>query len=152
MENLKIEGIIFSAKNESVPYQTRLSYKSTLVLFILLKNCRGRGCSVAKLQIIMNYSHSKEKQKELIQFLEKKDTFIFLRFDSAIVRTLDFMLADNLIVIQKNGSFKLSEDGKRISNILWEDPEILELEKRFITSLGNLLTETVVYDIVTKIV
>lgn len=148
MESLNIEGIIFSAKNESVPYQNRLSYKSTVILFILLKNCRGRGSSVTKLQIIMNYSHSKEKQKDLIRFLEEKDTFVFLRFDSTIVKTLQFMLADNLVILQKNGSFKLSTEGKRIANKLWEDTEILEFEKKFITSIGNSLTEKIVLDII----
>ncbi|MGX7038114.1 hypothetical protein [Vagococcus fessus] len=151
MEILKIAGVIFSEKDESVPYQNRLSYKGTILLFILLKNCRGRGCSIAKFQIIMNYMYSSEKQAELIQFLEKKDTFVFLRFDSTIIKTIEFLLADKLINIQNNGSFTLTDKGKQISNTMWEDTEILEFEKKFITSIGSSLTEKLVCDIEKKL-
>lgn len=151
MESLKIRGIIYSPKSESVPYQNRLSYKTTVLLFILLKNCRGRGCSITKFQVIMNYMYSKEKQKELIKFLEKKDTFVFLRFDSTVVKTLEFMIADKLIVIQDNGSFRLTDEGKKLAQKLWKEPGILNFEKIFIESIGSLLTEKLVTDIVSKL-
>ena len=145
MDNdFNISGIRFSLKKESVPYHNRLTYKVTILLLILLKCCRGRGCSLTKFQIIMNYLHSKESQRQLIEFIGTNKTFVYLRYDSTVISALEFMECDKLIELQSNGSVKLTDKGKKIAEIVWEDKEIFLFEKKFLTQLGSSMTETLV--------
>lgn len=146
-EEMNISGIKFLEKKESVPYHKRITYKSTVLLLILLKCCRGAGCSLAKFQIIMNYAYSIQKQEELLEFIKTGYSFVYLRYDSTVVRTLEIMNADGLIGLQNNGSFKLKDKGRNLAKIVWEDGGVLSMEKQFLENLGSSLTEKKVVEI-----
>ena len=148
MDNIdNINGIRFLQKKESVPYHNRLTYKATILLLILLKCCRGRGCSIEKFQILMNYLYSKESQDTLIDFVETKKTFVYLRFDSTIIKALEFMKSEGLIDIQQNVSFKMTDKGRAIAIAIWEDKEVFLFEKAFLSKMGSSLTENLVQEI-----
>lgn len=146
-EEVNISGIKFLEKKESVPYHKRITYKSTVLLLILLKCCRGKGCSLAKFQIIMNYAYSIQKQEELLEFIKTGNSFVYLRYDSTVVRTLEIMIADQLIGLQENGSFKLKDKGRKLAEIVWENSNIFSMEKKFLENIGSSLTERKVVEI-----
>ena len=131
MDYSNISGVRFVAKKESVPYHNRLTYKTAVLLLILLKCCRGKGCSITKSQLIMNHLHSEDSQTNLVKFIENGEGFIYLRHDSTVIKALEFMVSDNLIEIQYNGSFKLTMKGKKLGTSLWEDNEVFLFEKIF---------------------
>lgn len=146
-ENLNISGIRFSQKKESVPYRNRLTYKVAIIALILNRCCRGRGCSLVKFQIIMNYLHSKESQERLIDFINNKQSFVYLRYDSTVVKAIEYMNSEGLIEMQNNGSFRLTEKGQHFAIEVWEDEEVFIFEKLFLKQLGNSLTEIIVSNI-----
>ena len=61
------------------------------------------------------------------------------------------MECDKLIELQSNGSVKLTDKGKKIAEIVWEDKEIFLFEKKFLTQLGSSMTETLVKKITGKL-
>ncbi|CAM2826012.1 hypothetical protein [Salinicoccus roseus] len=149
--NSNILGIRFLQKKEAVPYHNRLTYKTTILLLILLKCCRGKGCSISKFQIIMNHLHSTESQKELMEFIKTEQTFIYLRYDSTVIKALEYMKYDGLIETQQNGSFRLTDKGKKIGENIWKDKEIFLFEKKFFKDLGGSLTEKLVKNITSNL-
>ncbi|EOS7728126.1 hypothetical protein FRO33_RS13195, partial [Enterococcus hirae] len=89
----------------------------------------------------------KESQDTLIDFVETKKTFVYLRFDSTIIKALEFMKSDGLIDIQQNVSFKMTDKGRAIAIAIWEDKEVFLFEKAFLSKMGSSLTENLVQEI-----
>lgn len=143
-----IEGIVFSSKAESVPYKYRISYKIAVCSLIIKMCCRGRGCSVTKLHLINNYMYSKNSKIELLNYVENKEnSLIILRYDPTVTKTLKFMHADKIIEQQQNGCFRLTEKGKKFSEDILSEENILIDEKIFLTSLAGKLTEKIITNI-----
>ena len=151
-DHLKISGVRFIQKKESVPYHNRLTYKTTIILLILLKCCRGKGCSIIKLQLIINHLHSEESQERLLNYIENENNFVYLRYDSTVIRAVEYMNSDGLIELQSNGSFKITLKGKKIATSIWEDKEVFLFEKKFLQKIGSSLTENLVQKINNSVV
>lgn len=146
--NLEISGLRFTKQNESVPYHNRLTYKVTIILLILLKCCRGQGGSFAKIQIINNYMYSRKLQNILIDFINNKNTFVYLRYDYTVLKSLEFMEYDELIITQKNGSYKLTNKGKNLANAIWDNHDVFIFERYFLEEIRSSLTEKLVKKII----
>lgn len=141
MENLILtKEIVFDSKPDAVPYNYRISYKIAQICLIISKSCSSRsGCSLVKLHIVASAMNTKERMKDLEDFVNDKMTFMIVRFDPAINRAIKFAMADGLVVQLKNGMLKLSEKGKRFVKQI-DKEEVLEKEKLFLKELGTKLT------------
>lgn len=141
MENLILTSeIVFDSKPDAVPYNYRISYKIAQICLIISKSCSSRsGCSLVKIHIIANALNTKESMKQLEDFVNEKLSFMIVRFDPAINRAIKYAIADGVIFQLKNGTFKLSEKGKKLVGQI-DKEKLLEKEKYFLKLLGTRLT------------
>lgn len=147
MNNRVIENdIIFDAKVDAVPFNYRISYKVSLVILIIGKCCGRKGCSAIKLQMISSASATFKKRNELLESVQlsylAESTLV--RFDPAISRAINFALADELIYRQANGLFRLTTIGKKLLTFIYNDKELMVVEKNFFSDLSNQLTEEMI--------
>lgn len=66
--------------------------------------------------------------------------FMLVRFDPAVNRALKYAIADNLVSQLKNGTFKLTKNGKEFIKRIEKEDILLE-EKSFLNKLGTRLTK-----------
>ncbi len=139
-EYILTNEIIFDSKPDAVPYNYRISYKMAQLCLIIFKSCSSKaGCSLVKLHIISNALNTKRYMKALEDYVNEKMGFMLVRFDPAVNRALKYAIADNLIIQLKNGTFKLSGNGKDFVKKI-ESEDLLFEEKIFLNRLGLGLT------------
>lgn len=139
--------IIFNSKAPAVPFNYRISYKIALICSIIGKCCGKKGCSAIKLQMITAATASAKARDELFSLIDKPhatETAI-IRFDPAISRALNLALADNVILRQSNGLYRLTDRGKALVASIYKDDTILTVEKRLLSDLSNKLTEDIIH-------
>ncbi|RHA75767.1 hypothetical protein DW918_11070 [Eubacterium ventriosum] len=137
---LLTEEIVFDSKPEAVPYNYRISYKMAQICLIISKSCKGRaGCSLIKLHIISNALNTQEYMNDLQNYVNGKIGYIIVRFDPVVNRAIKYAIADNLIEQLKNGTFKLTENGKKLIKKV-EKEDIMAREKKFLDELGSKLS------------
>lgn len=141
-EELLKNGIIFDAKPDAVPYNYRISYKVSIICLLIYKCCGRRGCSLIKMHIIASALADNRFYEKLIKFLNSHLQYEFIvRFDPALNRALEYALADELIVQQGNGTYKLSAKGKELAKMIADDKEVLENEKTILEDISLNLSE-----------
>lgn len=137
---LLTEEIVFDSKPEAVPYNYRISYKMAQICLIISKSCKGRaGCSLIKLHIISNALNTQEYMNALQNYVNGKIGYIIVRFDPVVNRAIKYAIADNLVEQLKNGTFKLTENGKKLIKKV-EEEDIMAREKKFLDELGSKLS------------
>lgn len=142
------DQIIFEPKPEAVPYQYRLSYKIAITCLILGMASGRSGCSLTKLHLISVAMYSNKEMEKLLNYInEKPNTYLVLRYDPTINKTIDFMLVENILFQQENGLFRLTKNGKSFLNGIKKDKELLKKEKDFLQQLSNNLTESKIQSI-----
>ncbi len=133
--------IIFDSKPDAVPYNYRISYKMAQLCLIISKSCSGReGCSLVKLHIISNGLNTEKNMRELEDYVNERMGFMLVRFDPAVNRALKYAIADDLVAQLKNGTFKLTKNGKEFIKRIEKEDILLE-EKSFLNKLGTRLTK-----------
>ena len=140
--DLSKEGIIFDAKPDAIPFNYRISYKISLLCMIIKKCCGRRGCSLVKMHIIASAVSDLEYEEKLKKYLTNHIANEFVvRFEPSLNRALEYALADQFIVQQVNGSYKLLERGKKLVNEIINDDSIFQHEKLVMDEMGSDLTE-----------
>ncbi len=133
--------IIFDSKPDAVPYNYRISYKMAQLCLIIFKSCSGReGCSLVKLHIISNGLNTEKNMRELEDYVNERMGFMLVRFDPAVNRALKYAIADDLVAQLKNGTFKLTKNGKEFIKRIEKEDILLE-EKSFLNKLRTRLTK-----------
>lgn len=133
--------IIFDSKPDAVPYNYRISYKMAQLCLIISASCSGReGCSLVKLHIISNGLNTKKNMRELEDYVNERMGFMLVRFDPAVNRALKYAIADDLVAQLKNGTFKLTKNGKEFIKKIEKEDILLE-ENSFLNKLGTRLTK-----------
>ncbi|NFH89983.1 hypothetical protein FDA33_07160 [Clostridium botulinum] len=127
----------------AVPYNYRILYKVTQLLLIISYCCTTRkGCSIEKMHMISNTINDKDELNNLLSFIEEKNNnLIIVRFDPVINRAVGYALAENLILRQANGLFKLSPKGKTWVSEINKDVNLFIREKKIMESISFKLTE-----------
>lgn len=139
MEDWSKYDIIFDLKPEAVPYNYRISYKLAQLCLIIVKNCSGRsGCPLIKLHIISNALKTGEHMKELEDYINGNIPFILVRFDPAVNRAIKYAIADELVYILQNGSFKVTEKGKKLIKQI-EKENLMISERIYLSQIGTKL-------------
>lgn len=141
MDNNIIMGdIVFDVKPDAVPYNCRISYKVPqicLIMYLCGWNCT---CSLVKLQIISHFLKS-DNIDDLIAYIDGQGKIPVIRFDSTVNSTLKFAVAYGLVNQEKNGKFKLSENGKNFVSQIVKNKELLVYETNTLKTLSKKLSE-----------
>lgn len=141
-EELAKDGIIFDAKPDAIPYNYRISYKVSILCLLIQMCCGRRGCSLIKMHMIGSALSDKRYKEKLLRFLNSYVQYgLIVRFDPSLNRALEFALADEMIVQQGNGTYKLTEKGKSLAKQIIDDKAILRMEKEVLEEISLDLTE-----------
>lgn len=133
--------IVFDSKPDAVPYNYRISYKMAQLCLIISKSCSGKeGCSLIKMHIISNALNTEKNMRELEDYVNERMGFMLVRFDPVVNRALKYAIADDLVAQLKNGTFKLTKNGKEFIKRIGKE-DILLAEKAFLNKLGTKLTK-----------
>lgn len=131
-------------KNRSiaVPHSYRIIYKVTQILMII-KNCctRRKGCSIEKLQIISDAILSEKSFERLKKFIDGSNNFIVVRFDPVVNRAISYAISEELIIMQKNKLYRLTQKGKKYIESINSDMDIYRHEKSIMSEISCFLTE-----------
>ena len=65
--------------------------------------------------------------------------YIVVRFDPVVNRAIKYAIADELVIQQKKGTFKLTEKGEKLVNMV-EKENVLVRERSSLNKLGTKLT------------
>lgn len=141
--------IIFNLREEAVPYNYRISYKVSLVCLIIGKCCGKKGCSIIKLQMINSAVSNKINRDELLNLVGGSlfSSATLIRFDPAISRAINYAMVEGLLYRQGNGLLRLQNKGKKLVNNIYNDAELMSIEKEFFEKLSNRLTEDIIENI-----
>lgn len=141
MDNyLLTDEIVFQSKPDAVPYNYRISYKIAQICIIICKSSKGRsGCSLIKLHIISNALNKKEYMINLLDYVNDRKEYIFVRFDPVVNRAIKYAIGDQLVFQLKNETFQLTEKGKKLVEMV-EKENILVRERSSLNKLGTKLT------------
>ena len=135
------DEIVFDSKPDAVPYNYRISYKVTQLCLIISKCCRGRsGCSLVKIHIFSSALNTKENMKILEDYLLEKIPYMLVGFDPAVNRAVKYAIADKLLIQLKNGTFRLSDSGKKFVSQIEKDSRLLINEKQYLDKYSRRLT------------
>lgn len=132
------DTIVFEPKPIAVPYNYRISYRMAQLLLIIHYCCTPRsGCSLIKINIISNILSTNENAGKY--FSGKSNCVV--RFDPVVTRSLNFAIAEGLIIQQKNGKYKLSEVGKKYTNEIVGQTDLMTREKDILKRISTTITE-----------
>lgn len=140
MDNkLQIYGdIVFNAKPDAVPYNYRISYKVSQLCLIMHICGRGNSCSLM----------SQQNMDKLIDFSERTDESVVVRFDPAVNRALTYSAAYGFISQQPNGNYKLTKQGQNLAERVKLAEDLMTNEIRLLTALSKKLTETRIKELI----
>ena len=80
--------------------------------------------------------------EKLVSFSSCERTGVpVIRFDPAVNSALNFAMADDLIMQQKTGSYKLTEKGREMAHAIDSDSELMIAEKSELDILSKSLSE-----------
>ena len=78
----------------------------------------------------------------LIEFSDKMNESVVVRFDPAVNRALTYAVAYGFVVQQQNGNYKLTDQGKSFAERIKLAGDLMVTEIRELTDLSKRLTET----------
>ncbi|MCC2147687.1 hypothetical protein LKD42_00220 [Lachnospiraceae bacterium CLA-AA-H246] len=141
-EDLKKKDVIFQAKPDAIPYNYRISYKVSIICLMMYICCGRKGCSLIKLHLLGAALSNKRYERQLIKYLSSSiASDLIVRFDPTVNRALEYAIADEMIGIQANGSYKLLEKGRNLVKAIMSDKELLSTEKAVLEVISKKLTD-----------
>lgn len=137
-----IDNIKITNRASAVPSSYRITYKVSQILLIMNLSCGARkGCSLEKLQMIIDAAENENYMKNLKKFIDKEIDVIIIRYDPSLNRALIYALAEGLITVQKNKLYKLTNDGKLYIEKIKNEKDIYIREKEVLGEIKEDLTE-----------
>lgn len=141
--NLNIENITFKRKPEAVPYKKRISYKVMFITLLIKYTSLNSGCSLEKMQIISSNYCNKNEQDKFISVLRENKEKLLLKDDLLLVKATNYMYSEDLLILQKDGKYRLSKKGKIFSEYI-EKQNIFIKEKEYFHRIGKALPENLI--------
>lgn len=85
---------------------------------------------------------SRKNMDNLLEFSEKTNESVVVRFDPAVNRALTYAVAYGFVVQQQNGNYKLTDQGKNFAERIKLAGDLMVTEIRELTDLSKRLTES----------
>jgi hypothetical protein len=134
----------FRRRPSPVLPEHRPLYKVGQILLILHLASHGSKSKLPRLHLLNWALKLEERQLLLIEAAKKKTLNVEAwGFDPALAIALRFALAEKLLDETSTG-YKISESGLDMAKQLMQDAEVLAQEKRFLSTIGKGITETMV--------
>ena len=140
--------IVFDAKPDAVPYNYRISYKVSQLCLIMHICGRGNSSSLIKLHMISFALLSRQNMNNLIDFTDRINQSVIVRFDPAVNKALTYALAYGFVVQQPTGNYKLTDQGKNFADRIKLAGDLLVTEIRELTDLSKRLTESRIKELI----
>jgi hypothetical protein len=131
----------------AVPYNYRIMYKLAQMVLIFGNCCGNKGCSMQKLQMISLGLSAKDEMDNLLAYVNGTNQYPVIRFDPSVNRAILFGLAEQIVLRQANGLFRLTAKGKTFLDEITGDNQLLILEKDSLRQLTTRLTEDMIKNI-----
>lgn len=145
-ENVK--KIRITDRPVAVPYNYRISYKVSQILLILDKCSKRGACSLEKLQILSHIFISDRAQRDLLSYIQNGTGVFVIRFDPVVNRSINFAIAEKLIMRDIKGRFNLTDKGKGVTKEIEKDDELFKYEKAILAIVGSKLTEKKIKNVI----
>jgi len=150
-DKLSKDGVVFSDRPDSVPYNYRISYKIAVICLIMARACGKRGCSLIKMHILSGALMDQLICDKVIQFISgKKDVDFYIRFDPAVNRAIEYARSEEIIFQQANGLYRLSDLGRQLADLICKDELLLKKEKEVIDKISQKMSEEIIQEISKK--
>lgn len=91
---------------------------------------------------------SRENMDNLINFSERKNESVIVRFDPAVNRALTYAIAYGFIIQQKTGNYKLTEQGEGLAQRIKLAGDLMVTEISELTDLSKKLTESRIKELI----
>ena len=141
IDNIKFT---FTKRPEPIPGEFRPRWKISVILLSLHYCGRGKSgkSSINKLKILSWASRDQDSQHALIRFINEspQPDDILLRHEPALVRALN-LCAGLGLVERASDAISLSTTGLILTKKILEIPDLLPIEKKFLSGIGKQLTE-----------
>lgn len=85
---------------------------------------------------------SRKNMDNLLEFSDKTNESVVVRFDPAVNRALTYAVAYGFVVQQQNGNYKLTDQGKNFAERIKLAGDLMVTEIRELTDLSKRLTES----------
>lgn len=140
-----IPKFTFVRRPMPVPPDLRPAWKLLTLCLILARCCRGQKAHLNKLFLLSWCLKSEEARSSLLSFLDGKrqPESVIIHIDPSVNRALDFGIADGIFSLV-SGKIALTDKGKLAARELEKMTEVLDTEKRFLSAVGNRLTDDTV--------
>lgn len=103
--------------------------------------CSGRsGCPLLKLYVISYALNSRINMSQLEEYIDGKRQSVMVRLDPAVNRAVKYALADKVIMQLKNGSYKLTDKGKKLVSLIKQNDDLMMKEKSYLSQVGTKLS------------
>lgn len=137
------DQIVFDAKPDAVPFNYRISYKMGQICLII-EMCGGRkSLSLMQIQMIASAMNSERNKKSFLDFCLSNKNIIFttVHFDPAVNRILKYAVVDGMIKQLVQGTFRLTDKGKKFVKEIKKDSALMKDEIAFLNQIGSKLTQ-----------
>lgn len=138
LERLSIK---ISDRPTPVPYNYRITFRMAELCLIIKKSTKLGGISLSKINILSDALSSQSSLSRLKDFIGKDEEEYRIKYDPIIIRILQYLMYDGLIVQQKNQKYKLTDKGKSFVNKIEADDLLLSREKTLLAEIGKSLKE-----------
>lgn len=78
--------------------------------------------------------------KILEDYIFERIPYMLVRFDPSVNRAVKYAIADKLLIQLKNGTFRLSDKGKKFVLDIEKDDSLLNNEKQYLDKYSKKLT------------
>ena len=134
--------IIFDAKPDAVPYNYRISYKVSQLCLIMYICGWGTSCSLIKLHMISFALLSRKNMDNLIEFSDRTNESVVVRFDPAVNRALTYAVAYGFVIQPPYANYNLTDQGKNFAERIKLAGDLMVTEIIELTDLSKRLTES----------
>ncbi len=134
-------SVKISDRPNPVPYNYRITYR-VAELCLIMEKSTSHGISLSKINILSDALSNQLSFKKIKDFVNSKDSFYKIKYDPIIIKILQYLIMDGLVIQQKNQKYKLTDKGKIFTKNIIEDEDLLIREKEILKQVGKALKES----------
>ena len=140
---------VFRDRPVAVKGDLRPLWRMSLVVMLIRKCCRGSKTSYARLHVLNWALLSKSNRNALLRLTKNgtDPTEILVRVEPFLNTAVNYAIGEELIRQEKGNRLVLTTKGVSVADTLFENEDVFQIEKDFITELGNKLTESLVKEL-----
>lgn len=137
--NLTIKKISFTQRPIPIPADYRPMYKISLLVLILRLCCRGETANLLKLHLFSWALSSEINTIKLQDYVISnfQSDFSVWGIEPALNRALQFAIAEGICEVVNGKSYKLTEKGFRLYEMIRADKDLFDKEKAFLNFIGK---------------